>query len=102
MQSFLIAALAIAILTAIFALQNTIPVLVTFMFWKFEGSLALVLMLTFALSTGKSPDAGSPPHPVPPAPRPIPRASRNQVLELQPPIMFGSRSSHAELRSCLA
>jgi uncharacterized integral membrane protein len=49
MQSFLIAALAIAILTVIFALQNTTPVLVTFMFWKFEGSLALVLMLTFAL-----------------------------------------------------
>ena len=49
MQSFLIAALAIAILTVIFALQNTIPVLVTFMFWKFEGSMALVLMLTFAL-----------------------------------------------------
>ena len=49
MQSVLIAALAIALLTVIFALQNTIPVLVTFMFWKFEGSLALVLMLTFAL-----------------------------------------------------
>ena len=49
MQSFLIAALVIAILTVIFALQNPIPVVVTFMFWKFEGSLALVLMLTFAL-----------------------------------------------------
>jgi uncharacterized integral membrane protein len=49
MQSFLIAALAIAILIVIFALQNTIPVLVTFMFWQFEGSLALVLVLTFAL-----------------------------------------------------
>ena len=49
MQSFLIAALTIAILTVIFALQNTIPVLVTFMFWEVEGSLALVLMLTFAL-----------------------------------------------------
>lgn len=49
MQLFLIAALVIAILTVVFALQNPIPVLVTFMFWKFEGSLALVLMLTFAL-----------------------------------------------------
>jgi uncharacterized integral membrane protein len=49
MQSFLIAALGLAILTVIFALQNAIPVGVTFLVWKFEGSLALVLMLTFAL-----------------------------------------------------
>ena len=49
MQSFLIAALALAVLTVIFALQNTIPVVVTFLLWKFEGSLAMVLILTFAL-----------------------------------------------------
>jgi len=49
MQSFLIVALGLAILTVIFALQNAIPVGVTFLVWKFEGSLALVLMLTFAL-----------------------------------------------------
>jgi uncharacterized integral membrane protein len=49
MQLFLIVALGLAILTGIFALQNAIPVGVTFLFWKFEGSLALVLMLTFAL-----------------------------------------------------
>ena len=49
MQSFLIAALGLAVLTVIFALQNTIPVNVTFLVWEFEGSLALVLMLTFAL-----------------------------------------------------
>jgi lipopolysaccharide assembly protein A len=49
MKSFLIAALGLAILTVIFALQNTIPIVVTFLVWKFEGSLALVLMLTFAL-----------------------------------------------------
>ena len=49
MQSFLIAALGLAILAVIFALQNAIPVGVTFLVWKFEGSLALVLMLTFAL-----------------------------------------------------
>jgi uncharacterized integral membrane protein len=49
MQSFLIAALGLAILTVIFALQNPIPVGVIFLVWKFEGSLALVLMLTFAL-----------------------------------------------------
>ena len=49
MQSFLIAALGLAVLTVVFALQNTTPVLVTLMFWEVEGSLALVLMLTFAL-----------------------------------------------------
>ena len=49
MQSFLIVALGLAILTVIFALQNAIPVAVTFLIWQFEGSLALVLMLTFAL-----------------------------------------------------
>ena len=49
MHSFLIAALGLAILTGIFALQNAIPVSVTFLVWKFEGSLALVLLLTFAL-----------------------------------------------------
>jgi putative membrane protein len=49
MQSFLIAALGLAILTVIFALQNPIPVGVAFFSWKFEGSLALVLLLTFGL-----------------------------------------------------
>jgi putative membrane protein len=49
MQLFLIVALGLAILAVIFALQNAIPVGVTFLVWKFEGSLALVLMLTFAL-----------------------------------------------------
>ena len=49
MHLFLIVALGLAILTVIFALQNPIPVGVTFFIWKFEGSLALVLILTFAL-----------------------------------------------------
>jgi len=49
MQPFLIVALGSAILTVVFALQNTVPVVVTFLIWKFEGSLAMVLMLTFAL-----------------------------------------------------
>ena len=31
------------------ALQNPIPVGVTFLIWRFEGSLALVLISTFAL-----------------------------------------------------
>ena len=49
MQPFLIVSLGLAILTVVFALQNTVPVVVTFLIWKFEGSLAMVLMLTFAL-----------------------------------------------------
>jgi putative membrane protein len=50
MQFLLIVALGLAILTVIFALQNPIPVGVTFLLWKFEGSLALVLVSTFALA----------------------------------------------------
>lgn len=49
MQLLLIVALGLAILTVIFALQNPIPVGVTFLIWRFEGSLALVLISTFAL-----------------------------------------------------
>jgi uncharacterized integral membrane protein len=49
MQLLLIVALGLAILSVIFALQNPIPVGVTFLFWKFERSLALVLISTFAL-----------------------------------------------------
>jgi uncharacterized integral membrane protein len=48
MQFLLIVALGLAISTVIFALQNPIPVGVTFLIWKFEGSLALVLISTFA------------------------------------------------------
>ncbi len=49
MPVFLIAALVLAILTSIFALQNAVSVTVMFLLWKFEGSLALVLLLTFIL-----------------------------------------------------
>ena len=49
MQLFLIVALGLAVLTVVFALQNPIPVSVAFFGWGFEGSLALVLLLTFAL-----------------------------------------------------
>ncbi len=53
MQPFLIVALGLAILTVIFALQNAIPVAMIFLVWQFEGSLALVLMLTFALGASE-------------------------------------------------
>jgi uncharacterized integral membrane protein len=49
MLSFsIIAALIIAILAIVFTLQNADIILVTFLVWKFEGSLALVLLLAFA------------------------------------------------------
>ncbi|HCJ67238.1 MAG TPA: DUF1049 domain-containing protein [Elusimicrobia bacterium] len=46
---FLVVALLIAILAVIFALQNPTNVTVTFLTWRFGSSLALVLLLTFAL-----------------------------------------------------
>ena len=49
MPFFLIIALVIAIVAVIFALQNSIPVTVVFLVWRFEGSLALVLLLTLAI-----------------------------------------------------
>jgi uncharacterized integral membrane protein len=45
----LVIALFIAVLAVIFALQNTVPVVVNFLPWEFQGSLALVLLLTLAL-----------------------------------------------------
>jgi uncharacterized integral membrane protein len=47
MQIFLFVALAVAFLAVLFALQNIVPVTVSFMAWTFEGSLALVLFVAF-------------------------------------------------------
>ena len=44
----LLAALILAVLMVVFALQNAVPVTITFLSWRFEGSLALVLILSFA------------------------------------------------------
>jgi uncharacterized membrane protein YciS (DUF1049 family) len=49
MVFFLVLALAISILAGIFALQNSVPITISFLLWEFEGSLALVLLCTFAL-----------------------------------------------------
>lgn len=49
MLIFILIALAIAIIAVIFALQNAITITVSFFFWQFDGSLALVLLLTLAL-----------------------------------------------------
>jgi putative membrane protein len=46
MQIFLVAALLIAIVAVIFALQNTAAVVISFLAWQTEGSLALVLLIT--------------------------------------------------------
>jgi putative membrane protein len=46
MQLFLVAALIIAIVAVIFALQNPAAVTVSFLVWQTQGSLALVLLIT--------------------------------------------------------
>ena len=50
MQIFVVLALIILLLAVIFALQNTAAVTISFLFWKFNGSLALVLLV--ALTAG--------------------------------------------------
>jgi putative membrane protein len=49
MLIFILIALIIAIIAVIFALQNAITITVSFFFWQFDGSLALILLLTLAL-----------------------------------------------------
>jgi len=39
----------VAILAVVFALQNAVPITVSFLTWRFESSLALVLLITLAL-----------------------------------------------------
>lgn len=46
MQIFIILALLIAIVAVVFAVQNTAAVTISFLIWKLEGSLALVLLIT--------------------------------------------------------
>ena len=46
---FIITALIIAIVVVIFAVQNSSIALVSFLMWQFQGSLAMVLLLTFVL-----------------------------------------------------
>ena len=49
MQLGLIVGIVFAIVAALFAMQNIAPVTVTVGFWSFEGSLALVLLVTLGL-----------------------------------------------------
>ena len=48
MQVYLIVSLIVAVLAVVFAVQNNAPVEVTFLAWKFSGSLALVILLAVA------------------------------------------------------
>ncbi len=49
MHILVVAALLVALAAVVFALQNPTLVVVKFAIWQFQGSLALVLLLTFAL-----------------------------------------------------
>lgn len=49
MLPFLLSALVLALVIAAFILQNTTPVILRFLVWQFEGSLALMLFLTFVV-----------------------------------------------------
>jgi uncharacterized integral membrane protein len=45
MTGFLILAIALAAVVAIFALQNSVVIMVSFLAWHWEASLALILIL---------------------------------------------------------
>ncbi len=47
MQFFLLIAALIAVFAVIFALQNAVPITVSFLFWQVESSLALILIVAF-------------------------------------------------------
>jgi uncharacterized integral membrane protein len=49
MRLGLIVGIAIAIGAVAFALQNNVPVTVTFLVWRFDSSLAMVLLLALAI-----------------------------------------------------
>lgn len=38
--------LVLVVIVAVFSVQNALPVAITFFFWKFEASLAIILFLT--------------------------------------------------------
>ena len=49
MQLGIIVGIAIAVAAVAFALQNNVPVTVTFLVWRFDSSLAMVLLLSLAV-----------------------------------------------------
>jgi uncharacterized integral membrane protein len=49
MKIFILFALLIAIVAVVFALQNSVPVLISFLGWQTQGSMALILLIAFSL-----------------------------------------------------
>jgi uncharacterized integral membrane protein len=49
MQLLLIFGIAFAVAAVAFALQNNVPVTVSLLFWRFDSSLAMVLLLAIGL-----------------------------------------------------
>ena len=49
MQILLISGIGVAIVAVLFALQNNVPVTISFFAWSFGGSLALVLLMALGL-----------------------------------------------------
>lgn len=49
MQLLTIVAMLFAATSVMFALQNNVPVTVTFLLWRFDSSLAMVLLIAIAL-----------------------------------------------------
>lgn len=49
MPVLLVVAIALAALTAVFAIQNSGVIAVTFLGWEWEASLALILIITFGV-----------------------------------------------------
>lgn len=49
MQLAIIAAIVAAIVGVAFAMQNNVPVTIDFMLWRFDSSLAMVVLLALAL-----------------------------------------------------
>jgi uncharacterized integral membrane protein len=50
----LLVALSLAILIALFALQNTFPVTIQFLFWEYQTSLVLVILGSTAIGAALS------------------------------------------------
>ena len=49
MQLIAMLGIAVALAAVAFALQNNVPVTVTFLLWRFDSSLAMVLLLALAV-----------------------------------------------------
>lgn len=60
MQIYMILSLVVAGIAILFAIQNAAVIEINFLFWSFEGSLALVLLIALALGVAISLLASAP------------------------------------------